>query len=208
MSFSFRPVVRALCLGALLSACVTSTNAREERAVSDSPWLEPSPVLAQQIDEQAQRLPWTHGVDRVEIIAWFARVGEPAYPRLLDLATDPSPDIAGSALAALGATGDKRLVKPLHDLAWPSPLEPMIELERARTLTRLGDWSEIAVLIRGLRSEDGLTRLLCIQALADATGDKLGYDPRANELDREAAAKQWDAWLARRRGEGILAKTQ
>ncbi|MCK6446959.1 MAG: hypothetical protein L6Q99_11250 [Planctomycetes bacterium] len=199
------PKFTAFACGVLLSACVTTTDARPEREVSSSPWLEPSPVLAQQIEDQAKRLPWTHGVERVELIAWFARVGEPAYPKLLELAADPSVDIAGSALAALGATGDKRLVRPLHDLTWQQPLSPVLELERARTLTRLGDWSEIEVLIRGLRSEDTMTRVLCIQALGDATGDKLGYDARASELEREAAAKQWDAWLARRRGEGILA---
>lgn len=205
MNQRLKPKFAALAFGALLSACVTTTDARPERQVSSSPWLEPSPVLAQQIEDQAKRLPWTHGVERVELIAWFARVGEPAYPKLLELAADPSVDIAGSALAALGATGDKRLVRPLHELAWQEPLSPVLELERARTLTRLGDWSEIEVLIRGLRSEDTMTRVLCIQALGDATGDKLGYDARASELEREAAAKQWDAWLARRRGEGILA---
>lgn len=205
MSIQTASVLRSLACAALLSACVTTTDAREPREVSDSPWLEASPVLAQQIDDQAKRLPWTHGVERVELIAWFARVGEPAYPRLLELVNDPSTDVAGSALAALGATGDKRLVRALHELDWPTPLDPVIELERARTLTRLGDWGEIDVLIRGLRSEDVMVRTLCIQALDQATGDKLGYDPRANELEREAAARQWDTWLARRRGEGILA---
>jgi hypothetical protein len=208
MSFHRSKLVGVLVFGAFVSGCVTSTTARPSRKVSDSPWLEPSPVLAQQIEDQAKRLPWTHGVERVELIAWFANAGEPAYGRLLELACDPSPDVAGSALAALGATGDKRLVEPLRDLPWPKPLDPTVEFERARTLTRLGDWNDIGVLIRGLRSDDVLTRTLCAQALNDATGEKFGYDPRGNELEREAAAKTWSEWLARRQGEGILARNR
>ncbi|MCE9593472.1 MAG: hypothetical protein K8S98_04700 [Planctomycetes bacterium] len=206
MSFQRSKILGVFVLSACLGGCVTSTTERTPRQVSDSPWLEPSPVLADQIDDQAKRLPWTHGVERVEMIAWFSRAGEPAYGKLLQLACDPSPDVAGSALAALGATGDKRLVEPLRDLPWPKPLDPMIEFERARTLTRLGDWSEVRVLIRGLSSSEVLTRTLCAQALNDATGEKFGYDPHANELEREAAAKKWSEWLSRREGEGILAK--
>ena len=79
-----------------------------------------------QIEDQAQRLPWTQGRERIEQIHWFATVGEPAYPKLLELVQDERPDVAGSAMAALGAT---RVMGPVirghlwtADPAEPTPL--------------------------------------------------------------------------------------
>ncbi len=199
-------IALATSIAALSGACVTTSDHHPiNRQVSGSAWLDPSPALAQQIDDQAKKLPWTHGVDRVQAIQWFAKVGEPAYPKLLELAVDPNPDLAGSALAALGASGDRRLVVPLHQLNWPEPLDPTVKLERARAYTRLGDWSDVSVLIGGLRSESVFTRMLCAQTLRESTGETFGFDPRASDIDRDTAARKWEQWLQSRQGEGILA---
>jgi hypothetical protein len=210
-----RPTTRArclslatLCAGLLLAGCTTTTTMGSQssgKAAAKGPWLEPSPQLEQKIDQESQRLPWTHGLERVELIQWFAGVGEPAYPRLLGMVSDPRTDVAGSALAALGATRDARLVQPLHDIPWPKSHENGdLRLERARTLLRLGDWSVLPIMVEGLRDDRLMTRALCAQALSEATHEKLGYDARAEPEEREAAIGRWQTWLRERGHDKLL----
>jgi hypothetical protein len=186
------------CLASLLvvvaSACVTTKSSTS--GVDDgSPWLKPSPQLRSQIEESAKRLPWTHGLDRVDLISWFAKVGEPAYPTLLQMVLDPRKDVAGAALAALGATRDSRLVDALNKLPWPEGQQGTdLALERARTLLRLGDWQMVPLLIGGLRDERLITRALCIQALSESTHERYDFDPRGEPDAREASVKQWEQW--------------
>jgi hypothetical protein len=176
------------------SACAT-TEESTGAGSGETHWLMPSPALRQRIEEQAKRLPWTHGTERIELIRWFAGIGEPAYPTLLAMVLDPRPDVAGSALAALGATHDSRLVEELHKLPWPESLIGTdLDLERARTLLRLGDWQEIPVLIRGLQSDELMTRALCHQALGEATHEHFDYDPKGEPEVRAAAVKRWETW--------------
>jgi HEAT repeat protein len=173
--------------------------------VVDSGWIQPSPILRQQITDEAHRLPWTHGFERLEQIRWFASVGEPAYPALLELSIDPREDVAAAALTALGATLDRRLVPAIQDLPWPeSRRGGDLGLERARTLVRLGDWRELPTLIGGLRDQRLYTRSLCLDALREATHETLGFDPRATEEERERAIERWEIWWLKRSGEGLL----
>ncbi len=195
-----------LPLALLTAACETTRvgGTLHTRDAPEGPWLTPSPLLEAQIEDQVAQLPWTHGAERVEQIRWFASVGEPAYPVLLGLCIDPRPDVAGSALAALGATGDSRLVEHLHRLRWPADGHPTLALERARTYLQLGDWSEVPVLIEGLSSEDLYTRALCGHALSQVTGEGLGYDPQAEAAARQAAVERWQRWWQERLDEGLL----
>ena len=185
-----------------LSAC-KSTGADGDGPQSE--WLEPSPILSQQLEDEAARLPWTHGFERLEQIRWFSLVGEPAYDTLFKLAEDPRDDVASAALAALGDTQDRRLVPHIHRLGWNEErMAGDLGLERARTLLRLGDWSEIPTLIRGLKDERQYTRTLCIQALQGATGETFGFDPKADLTDRVRAVDSWEVWWRARTGEGLL----
>ena len=122
----------------------------------------------------------------------------------MELAQDPRPDVAGSALAALGATRDSRLVNELHQIEWKEPATPALRFERARMFLRLGDWSDAPILIAGLRNETILMRALCAQALFEATGERLGYDAKEPALTRDEAVLRWEAWWKERQGEGIL----
>lgn len=189
----------------LVSAACQSSSANDEEAGENGPWLTPSPVLEQQIQDEVERLPWTHGLERVELIRWFTAVGEPAYDALLQLAADPRDDVAAAALAALGATGDRRLVESVHELPWdPAERGTDLNLERSRALVRLGDWNALPDLIRGLRDERSYTRSLCFQTLRDITRQHFDYDPRGNAESREAAVRRWeDWWLARRNDENL-----
>lgn len=196
---------RSLFLSLFLVGCVSTSDVRDDVGVVDSPWIAASPLLTQQIEDEAARLPYSHGFDRLEQIRWFASVGEPAYSLLLRLAADPRDDVAAAALAALGATRDSRLVSAIRGLGWSGErTHSDLGLERARTLVRLGDWSEMPVLIAGLRDERLFTRSLCVDALKDATHDTQGYDPRAEKSQREKAALRWEQWWLQRSGEGIL----
>jgi hypothetical protein len=200
-----RTLLSLSLLCSLLGACASSGS---KSSSGQREWLEPSPRLRQQIDDQVARLPWTHGVERVEQINWFAQVGEPAYPTLLQLCVDPRSDVAASAVAALGATRDSRLVEPLHQLAWPATTDRALQFEKVRTFVRLGDWRDIGELIAGLEDESVWARSWCLQALREATGDDFGFDPKAEPEARAASVAQWKAWLAAREGEGILAASK
>ena len=87
----------ALLLGLLGAGCITE-GGRPTHAVPEDQWVEPGPRLLEQIEENAERLPWTHGQDRIQLIRWFAAIGEPAYATMLDLATE--------ALAAFDAANE------------------------------------------------------------------------------------------------------
>lgn len=199
--------IRALLGLALLATVGCSSNPEKGDVVAShkGPWIQPSPILRQQIEDEATRLPWTHGFERLEQIRWFASVGEPAYPKLLELVEDPRDDVAAAALAALGATLDRRLVPHLQNVPWGSQRNPDLQLERARALVRLGDWSQIPTLIEGLSDSRLYTRSLCDEALREATHENFGFDPRAPEDRRQQAIDDWNEWWLSRRGEGLLA---
>ena len=190
----------------VLAGCKSSGDKRAEFRVSESSrWLQASPVLQQQIDDEAARLPWTHGFERLEQIRWFASVGEPAYETLLELAEDPSPGVAAAALAALGATLDASLVPFIQDLDVPDgEAHGDLMLERARTLLRLGDWEAIPTLIRGLRDERLYTRSLCLEALKESTNETNDFDPRAEPAEREEGVARWERWWTARTGDVFL----
>ena len=181
--------LRALLLLPFLAACSSPPTVQFA-----GPWLRPSPLLKDKIEANARRMPWTHGIERVELVRWFAEVGEPAYPVLLDLCQDSRPDVAGAALGALGATGDSRLVEQLRALPWPSEESVALRLERSRALMRLGDFSMAEHMIEGLSHERLLIRALCSQSLYEATGKRFGFEPAASESDRVESVERWTEW--------------
>jgi hypothetical protein len=200
-------LVAASLTAALTCACVSTTSSSISRKGSDGPWLEPSPALRAQIEDKAKRLPWTHGLERVELIQWFAGVGEPAYPTLLQLVLDPRPDVSGAALAALGATRDSRLVEPLRAIPPAKGAGGAdLALERARTLLRLGDWQSVPDLIAGLRDDRPITRALCAQALYEATHERFDFDPRGEPQVREDSVRRWETWWQTRQSDPLLPK--
>ncbi|HEX6886412.1 MAG TPA: hypothetical protein VF530_23755 [Planctomycetota bacterium] len=188
----------------LLGACAGSSRDVRDESV-DGDFVRATPLLQQQIEDEAARLPYSHGFDRLEQIRWFASIGEPAYEVLLRLATDGRDDVAAAALASMGATRDSRLVPHIQGLAWSEErLKSDLGLERARTLVRLGDWSAMPTLIQGLRDTRLFTRALCADALEEATNERFGFDPRAAQGERDKSIARWEQWWLKRTGEGIL----
>ncbi len=202
MRHANRTVLASLLLLVGLASCASTSKGADDGA---SEWLKPSPNLRRQIEDQITRLPWTHGLERVEQITWFAGVGEPAYSYLLELCSDARPDVAASAVAALGATGDSRLVEPLRQVEWRAGDDKALRFERARAAIRLGDWGQIGVLVDGLEDSSPWVRGLSITTLREATRIDLGFDANADEANRRAAVQRWRDWVARRTSEGIVA---
>ncbi len=202
MRHANRPALASLLLLVGLASCASTPKGADAGA---SEWLKPSPNLRRQIEDQITRLPWTHGLERVEQITWFAGIGEPAYPYLLELCADPRPDVAASAVAALGATGDSRLVEPLRQVEWRAGEDKALRFERARAAIRLGDWGQIGVLVDGLEDESSWVRGLSIATLRESTRIDLGYEANGDESSRRAAVERWREWIARRTSEGIVA---
>jgi hypothetical protein len=205
MPIAIRTLARffaALCV--VLSCACASSKSAPVVAGGPASWLKPSPLLRQQLDDEAARLPWTRGLERVELIRWFASIGEPAYSKLFELLEDPRQDVAAAAYAALGVTGDKRLVTPLLEVPWTDAQKGTdLELERARTLVRLGCWQEIPTLIRGLADERLYTRALCIDALSEATGQTLDFEARGSASSREIARERWERWWLKYSGDPL-----
>jgi hypothetical protein len=200
-----RTLLISLSLVALFApSCMTVDQGSGNTQANLGPWVAASPSLQRKIESQAERLPWTHGIDRVELIQWFAGVGEPAYGTLLGLVLDPRTDVAGAALAALGSTRDSRLVEPLRLLPWPPASNLDLALERARTLLRLGDWSMVPVLMEGLADKRLMTRALCSQALFEATHERFGFDPNGSPVERASAVDRWQGWWFARSGDLLL----
>ncbi len=210
MQRQFRPLLgfALLLTGLLGSSCVTTTTGGPRgHSVSDSPWVQASPLLKQQIEDEIKRLPYTKRLQRLEQIRWFASVGEPAYDYLLELINDENTEVAMSAMASLGATLDSRLVPYIRNAPWEADTShPNLALERSRTLLRLGDWSEIPVLVAGLRSDNHYTRALCIDALREVTHEDLDYDARSAIEAREKAVLRWELWWRARSDDSMLSR--
>jgi hypothetical protein len=185
------------------SSCVTTQIKQNQLQQPESDWVLPSRALNGDIQAQAEALPWTHGRERVDLISWFASVGEPAYDTLLGFLTDERAEVIGTALAALGATGDPRLVSYLRNAERPEWTGNLL-LEFARTRVRLGDWDAMPPLIDGLESEEMFVRSLCAQSLFEATSESHGYDSRAALPEREAAVSRWRSWWDRRSKDELL----
>lgn len=191
-------------VSALALACASTTSSMPTETPAATQWLEPSAPLKDEIEKQASRLPYAERLDeRIDLITWFAGVGEPAYPTLLELSTDARPKVAGTALAALGATRDPRLIEPVRALEL-NAAEADLDLEKARALLMLGDWSGIPVLIDGLRDDRLYTRAICASALRDATRMGFEFDPTAEDGPRAEAIARWEDWWERRSGDSLL----
>ena len=82
-------------------------------------WIQPSASLQRQLEAQAARLTYAHGLEeKYELIRWFVGTGEVAYPTLFQLVeAGPTDEARALALSCLASTADPRL---LGAIAQPS----------------------------------------------------------------------------------------
>ena len=169
-----------------------------------SQWLEPTPQLQTEMDMMRERMPWIKGPEESQdMIEWWTQLGEPGYATLLEIAQDPKAKVADLAYAALAGSRDKRLVSSLREIPWDETSPQRLQYSRARTHLRLGDWSHIDVLIKGLRDESEFSRAYCAQILKTATNNDFGYQYNAPVEERAAAVEKWEAWYQERAAEAV-----
>ena len=142
----------ALALLATLGAagCASTQASQPSFAPGAEPtWIQPSASLQRQLEAQAARLTYAHGLEeKYELIRWFVGTGEVAYPTLFQLVeAGPTDEARALALSCLASTADPRLLGPLRELEFPGEDRPTLRLERARCHMVLGDWTWSWVLI-------------------------------------------------------------
>lgn len=153
------------------------------------------------IAEQIARFSSPKALERLEAARRLGALGEPAVGALVAaLREHPQPGTRAMSAYTLGFLTDRRAVEPLA--AALKDGDPDVRMESAAALTRLGDDRGAALLIRALEDADPRLRLHAIGVLADAVGDRFGYEVDGDPLERAAAVARWRGWLARRREQG------
>lgn len=94
---------------------------------------------------------------------------------------------AGALLTLAGCTAPAR--HPGFDS--PDPVDRTLAAQRA---VETNDQTAIPHLITMLASSDPAVRMVAQRSLERLTGQSLGYDHAASELQRQAAIDRWVAW--------------
>ncbi len=183
----------------LLASCITTGKKSVTPYVSNSEWVQPTPSFQRKLEYQASRVPYLQTTEEiVEVIRFFVQARESAYDLLLEMAQSPDAKVAGTALAALGSTRDQRLAPYVGALEMHGDGGRHLDYERARCLVKLGDWSDLPLLVAGLREDELLCRAQCFKTLREATHLSHGFYPQGDEETREVAVQAWESWLADR----------
>lgn len=95
-------------------------------------------------------------------------------------------------LAVLGSCRSR--IEPSFDS--PEPAARTTAVVRAAAT---GDRSAMPNLVRMLESDDPATRVLAIATLEQLTGERMGYDAEASELERGRAIRRWREYVSRGR---------
>ncbi|MEM9383165.1 MAG: hypothetical protein AAGB93_24665, partial [Planctomycetota bacterium] len=152
-----------LALTALLSVVAPACSSTKSRSGSNGDygvWTEPTADLARQIELRAMRVSVIASPDEyVELSDWFQSVGEPAYPRLLEMIDTGDMRQRSFALSMMYGLRDRRLVEPLKAVMPAEALEVQgHRYEYARALAAMGDFEMLPELIDGLQDDDRMVR--------------------------------------------------
>ena len=135
----------------------------------------------------------------------FQSVGEPAYPKLLEMAQSTDDTQRTFALSVIAAQRDARLLTPLRESVPMSSLaKQQHRYEMARALLMLGDNSGIPVLIGGLESPSRGARAQSIAALNRGTNAGIPYNAAASEEERAESVAAWRQWWAEMDRDALL----
>ncbi len=202
----WKPTLLASAL--LFAAACSGTRAAQPSGGSSNStgeiWLQPSPQLKLEMQMQAERMPWLKSAEeRIAMIDWWSKLGEPGYAMLLEIAQDERAKVADLAFAALAASRDGRLVTSLREIPWDPDAPQALQYSRARCHLNLGDWSYIHVLISGLRDETPFNRAHCHKILKTATKNDFGYHYNMPADEREVAIQRWEDWYRERAPEAL-----
>lgn len=213
-SASFRllvPVVLATFGLVFLASSCSSTQGAASSSVdagTEVTWLEASPSLARDIEVKSLEVSqMTVQDDFIRLSDWFQSVGEPAYPRLLEMAASSNDAERTFALSVIAAQRDPRLLSPLREAVPMSSIaKQQHRYEMARALLMLGDHAGIPILIDGLESPSRGARAQSITALNRGTHAGIPYNAAASDQERAESVAAWRQWWAELDQDDLLAR--
>ena len=192
------PVLGSLGLVLFAVSCSSTKGAASSDldAGAEVTWLEPSPSLARSIENHAMEVSQMSVTDDfVRLSDWFQGVGEPAYPKLLEMAGSSDDNQRTFALSVIAAQRDPRVLGPLREAV---PMSSIAKLqhryEMARALLMLGDNSGVPLLIDGLESPGHRARAQSIRALERGTNAGIEYNAGASDEERAVSVAAWREW--------------
>ncbi len=192
----------SLLVLASLASC--ATNATTSASFSASEWLEPSPELQRKIDQkEAEVSLCPDQFTWIGLSDWYQSVGEPAYPSLLQMVQYGDMRQRSFSLCVIAAMQDRRLLEPMREALPPASLEAEgTRRESARALAKMGDFSELPVLIEALRDSSPEQFGRAARALETVTNSDIPVSANTTAEEREEiveAGLQW--WENQQRDE-------
>ncbi len=186
-------------LTVLLAGCAMFGSNQEQ-----SPFAQPNSLMAGEIQNRVQQIPFQHREELVENLLWLSQVGETAIPALLDGLQSDEAKVRSSSAWVLGRIHDRRTIPYLQPLTTDG--NETVRLEAARTLVLMGDLQPAPQLIEGLDSEKKEVRYLCHEALKASTGRDFGYDHLSEDMtQRQTAVLNWRQWWGDYSGDTFFA---
>jgi HEAT repeat protein len=119
-------------------------------------------------------------------------------PALLEALGDEDRRVRVAAARALGEIGSRDAVDPLVRLL-PLPGDRTLLTEVVRALAKIGDTRAAPALIDLLGSPLAEARQEAVTALRYLTHRTMGFDPRGEAEEREAAVERWRRWWENQR---------
>ena len=197
-----------LALTAFLSvaAACSSTKDTASSNAEYGVWTEPTADLARQIEARALQVSVISSPSEyVELSDWFQTVGEPAYPRLLEMIEMGDTRQRSFALSVVSVLRDRRLIAPLKAVMPEAALEMKTHrYEYARALATMGDYEMLPSLIDGLQDEDQFLRALANQTLSEVTNNVVPYSASAPREERQVAVEAWRSWYQTQQEDALL----
>lgn len=195
--------IAALSVSALL--CVLGSCGTAAPVKSDSPYIAPNSLMADEIESRIQNIPYQHREELLLNMQWLSQQGEQAIPALLQGLRSEDAKTRSSCAWTLGRIADRRVIPELQKCA--TDKSETVRLEVARQLVLLGDYSTAPTLIEGLDSDKKEVRYLCHEALKSATGRDFGYDHLSEDSSaRATAALGWRQWWSEYSGDPFFAQ--
>lgn len=194
--------MRIAAIGATLLLAFASCSSTP--TASESPFQQPNSLMAGEIDQRIEQIPYQHREELLQNLLWLAQTGEQTIPAVLHGLRHDSPKVRSSCAWVLGRLRDRRTIPNLQ--AAVSDSEPTVRMECARTLVTMGDLTWSPTLIEGLDSERKEVRYLCHEALKGSTGHDFGYDHlNQNDADLRLSVLRWRQWWSEYSGDAQFA---
>lgn len=199
--FRHRSSVAAAVLLTLAAASCSSTtkgSASARGSDADTEWLEPSPALKRDIQLKAMEVEVIQTPDDfVRLSDWFQHVGEPAYPKLLEMVGSGDARARSFAMSVISAMRDPRLLDPFREAVSLDDLRSdNHRYDYARAILSMGDFDGAPILIGGLEDPNPQKRALAYRALGRSTNTGIGFDPHGSEEERAESIAKWRRWWA------------